>query len=163
VRIGSQSYCFTCRAPSGSSDGDLRLKRRRSRHIEGDTEPRLPGGIARTGETMGDRDPMMISSLKLSKKQLRYYRDMFKYCCKNADTDVVPTVNVIELLKNAWCLPSEARLKVSLLLTSCFLYFLPILIYSLPRLPSAIYDANSIQSGSSFLVKLVKYSMHKNR
>ncbi|XP_011500460.1 PREDICTED: ralBP1-associated Eps domain-containing protein 2 [Ceratosolen solmsi marchali] len=61
---------------------------------------------------MADLDTITISSLKLNKQQLSFFKDMFKYCCKNADTEVVPTVNVIELLKSAWCLPLHARLKI---------------------------------------------------
>ena len=64
---------------------------------------------------MGDWEAMPLGSLQLTETEHRYYGDIFIYCCENADSELVPTIKLGELLRSA-NLPTDVTLKVGVVI-----------------------------------------------
>ncbi|KAJ8672589.1 hypothetical protein QAD02_003848 [Eretmocerus hayati] len=60
---------------------------------------------------MCDWESSALASLQLTETEHRYYGDIFIYCCENADSDLVPSVKLGELLRSA-NLPTDITLKI---------------------------------------------------
>ncbi|KAG7205523.1 hypothetical protein KM043_007502 [Ampulex compressa] len=58
-----------------------------------------------------DWDSISMANLHLTATEHRYYGDIFIYCCENADSDTVPVIKVVELLRSA-NLPRDVTMKI---------------------------------------------------